>query len=40
MIKSGGMKWAVYVARRGEETFVEGFGGETRGKETIGETKT
>jgi len=37
--KSRGMRWAVHVARMGEERVcVLGLGGETGGKETTGET--
>jgi len=34
------LRWAGHVARMGEkERFVQGFGGETRGKETIWKTQ-
>ena len=40
VIKSRRMRWAGHVARMGgEESRVQGFGGETRGKETTGETQ-
>jgi len=32
------MRWAGHVARMGEERGVQGFGGETGGKVTTGET--
>ena len=38
VIKSRRMKWAGYVARRREREVMQGFGGETRGKETTWET--
>ena len=39
VIKWRRMRWAGHVARMGEERgSVEGLGGETGGKETIGET--
>jgi len=39
VIKSRRMRWAGHVARMGEERRVyRGLAGETRGKETIGET--
>ena len=35
VIKSGRMRWAQHVAcMGGEERRIQGFGGETRGKET------
>jgi len=35
------MRWAGHVARMGEERWgVQGFGGETGGKDTNGETET
>jgi hypothetical protein len=40
VIKSRRMRWAGHVARMGgRERRVQGFGGETRGKETAGETQ-
>ena len=33
------MRWVGHVARMGEERRVQGFGGETWGKETSGETQ-
>jgi hypothetical protein len=38
VIKSRRMRWAGHVARMGERC-IQGFGGETRGKETIWETQ-
>jgi hypothetical protein len=38
VIKSRRMRWAKHVARMGRERCVQGFGGETRGKEATGET--
>ena len=38
VIKSRRMRWAGDVALWGEERRVQGFGGETGGKETTGET--
>jgi hypothetical protein len=39
-IKSRRMRWAGYVVRiGGRERCLQGFGGETRGKETTGEMK-
>jgi len=38
VIKSRRMRWVGYVARMGEG-HIEDFGGETGGKETIGETQ-
>ena len=39
VIKSRRMRWAGHVARMGEERGAyKGFGGETGGKETTGET--
>ena len=40
VIKSRRMGWAGHVARMGLERLIQDFGGETLGKETIGETKT
>ena len=40
VIKSGRMRWAGHVAHMGgEERFMQGFGGETRGKETTWKTQ-
>ena len=39
VIKSGRMRWAGNVARMGERR-VQGFGGETWGKKTTGETQS
>ena len=40
MIKSRRMRWAGHVARMGKgERCVQGFGKETREKETTGETQ-
>jgi len=38
VIKSGRMRWAGHVARIGER-YIQGFGGETWGKETIWKTQ-
>ena len=40
VIKSRRMRWAEYVARKGEErgVYTEGLDGEIGGKETTGET--
>ena len=38
VIKSRRMRWAGHVAHMGEERGCIGFGGETGGKETTGET--
>ena len=38
VIKSRRMRWAGHVARMGEERGVKGLAGETRWKETTGET--
>ena len=42
VVKSRRMRWAGHVARMGEGRGVhaQGSSGETRGKETIGETQT
>jgi hypothetical protein len=34
VIKSIRMRWAEHVAHMGEWSCIQGFGGETRGKET------
>ena len=39
VIKSRRMRWTGHVARMGEGRSVQGAGGETRGKETAGETQ-
>ena len=39
VIKSRRMRWAEHVARRGKGEVYTGVGGETRGKEIIGETQ-
>ena len=40
MIKSRRMRWAAHVARMGGgESCIQGFGGETGGKKTNGETQ-
>jgi hypothetical protein len=38
VIKSRRMRWARHVASMGEGRGVQGFGGETGGRETAGET--
>ena len=40
VVKSRRMRWAGHVARMGEGRGVQSSGGETGGKETIGETQT
>ena len=40
VVKSRRMRWAGHVARMGEGRCAQGFGGETGGSETIGETQT
>jgi hypothetical protein len=39
VIKSMKMRWAGHVARMGMQSSVQGFGGETGGKETTGKTQ-
>ena len=39
LIKSRRMRWVGHVARTGEESHIQGFGGETRGKVTTWETQ-
>ena len=39
VIKSRLIRWAGHVARMGEERCIEGFGGETGGKETTCKTQ-
>ena len=39
VIKSRRMRWAGHVARMEERGRIQGFGGETRGKETAWETR-
>ena len=39
VVKSGRIRWAGNVARMGEGSCAQGSRGETRGKETIGETQ-
>ena len=40
VMKSRRMRWVEHVVRMGEERRIQGFGGETGGKETNGETQT
>jgi hypothetical protein len=40
VVKSRRMRWTGHVACIGKERGAQGVGGETRGKETIGETQT